>query len=841
MKKMSLWILATIAVIIIYQICYGFATLQPSNINWLLSVRHDWGTHYLGWAFYKNEPWHFPLGKVKGYNYPVGTNVGFTDSIPLFAIFFKLFAPRLSEDFQYFGIWLFLCHLLAAYFTILLFRLFKVNAVITLLAVIFVSANPVLVYRGLHPALCGQWLLLAGIYFYFLNPVNAKPYKILLYQFIILMLSSLINPYLCWMVLGFSFATPVKLCFFDKVITWKYLLGYLLFSLFFLGLVWYITGMVELGKKEDFNIAGAYGLYSLNLNSLVNPAGYSAILPQLKQVSWHQYEGFMYLGAGMLILLFLLLFYYGVIFINRRDEKRKTLKNNFTGYKGLIPLLVLTALYAIFSITLVFTFNDKVLFRIPAPAFFVRLEEIFRASARFFWMPYYLIVLFTLIGIAKSAIKPLIASIIIIAALVIQLYDIKPLLTSRRLLYGTYTPPMDNQSWIRVMSQFDEILFFPAFESPRIRSMDYQDFSYLALKAGKPVNLAYVARADSRAMQAFSDSLTAIVETGKLSPKALYITSAANLEHFSLVFQSDAARLNTLDGCYYIFSKGVKNYALVKFVNSLNIPLKGRLDSALAAISIRREFVETDKIPAADSTPIRYHLESFHIGEKVISMQGWAFIDTTKNNKGDSIFVTLTNVDKCYMGKSAIMQRTDISGAFGALYLNDAGFKFLAFTDSVQKGRYEVGLAIKNAQGHCVYQSTGNKTSIGVPEYGMPEKITHLPDAGKIVYDLNLDVTDSVISASGWAALENQDAAESVVSLVVKNKENIYVFATEPVRRPDVSASFNNKYQLDHSGYAVKFLKKTLPSGKYQMGFLITNKSRNSENVIFTEKQLDIR
>ncbi len=185
MKKMSLWILATIAVIIIYQICYGFATLQPSNINWLLSVRHDWGTHYLGWAFYKNEPWHFPLGKVIGYNYPVGTNVGFTDSIPLFAIFFKLFAPRLSEDFQYFGIWLFLCHLLAAYFTILLFRLFKVNAVITLLAVIFVSANPVLVYRGLHPALCGQWLLLAGIYFYFLNPVNAKPYKILLYQFII--------------------------------------------------------------------------------------------------------------------------------------------------------------------------------------------------------------------------------------------------------------------------------------------------------------------------------------------------------------------------------------------------------------------------------------------------------------------------------------------------------------------------------------------------------------------------------------------------------------------------------------------------------------------------------
>jgi len=101
-KKWALWIIATIAVIIIYQVCYGLVTLKPSNINWLMSAHEDWGTHYLGWAYYKSEPWHFPLGKVTGYNYPVGTNVGFTDSIPLCAIFFKLFAPLLSEDFQYF-------------------------------------------------------------------------------------------------------------------------------------------------------------------------------------------------------------------------------------------------------------------------------------------------------------------------------------------------------------------------------------------------------------------------------------------------------------------------------------------------------------------------------------------------------------------------------------------------------------------------------------------------------------------------------------------------------------------------------------------------------------------
>src|SRR5687768_7137938 len=95
-----------LAVLIIYHFAYGFNTLIPTNIDWLMAVLHDWGTHYLGWHFFKNEPWQFPIGNVSNYYAPLGTNVGFTDSIPLLAIFFKLFASILPENFQYFGLWL---------------------------------------------------------------------------------------------------------------------------------------------------------------------------------------------------------------------------------------------------------------------------------------------------------------------------------------------------------------------------------------------------------------------------------------------------------------------------------------------------------------------------------------------------------------------------------------------------------------------------------------------------------------------------------------------------------------------------------------------------------------
>ena len=205
-------------------------------------------------------------------------------------------------------------------------------------------------------------------------------------------------------------------------------------------MLWYLVGFIDFSKKEDLGISGAYGLYSMNLNSLFNSGGYSLLMPQLKQVSWHQYEGYMYLGLGMMILIAGLIFYYSFILMRSGISKKKT--NSAARYKNadIVPLIFVAIGYAILSIALVFTFNDKVLFRIPAPSFFIRLEEIFRACARFFWVPYYLILLFTIIGISKIRVRPLITSVFIVLALVIQLYDIRLFINEQEyVLWHLYT------------------------------------------------------------------------------------------------------------------------------------------------------------------------------------------------------------------------------------------------------------------------------------------------------------------------------------------------------------------------------------------------------------------
>ncbi len=75
---------------------------------------------------------------------------------------------------------------------------------------------------------------------------------------------------------------------------------------------WYAIGFFSFTHVSDLGVSNAYGLYAFNLNSLYNPSGWSALLPAFPLVSWHQYESFMYLGAGMIGLILIVLLFSGV-------------------------------------------------------------------------------------------------------------------------------------------------------------------------------------------------------------------------------------------------------------------------------------------------------------------------------------------------------------------------------------------------------------------------------------------------------------------------------------------------------------------------------------------------
>ena len=114
---------------IVFLSIYGVRVLDFTYDTWLLNSYQteslwDLSQHYIGWLFFRKSPWHFPLGVFDGL-YDGGMSIAYTDSIPLFAIIFKILSPLLPETFQYFGLFQLLCYVLMGGFASLIIHKFS--------------------------------------------------------------------------------------------------------------------------------------------------------------------------------------------------------------------------------------------------------------------------------------------------------------------------------------------------------------------------------------------------------------------------------------------------------------------------------------------------------------------------------------------------------------------------------------------------------------------------------------------------------------------------------------------------------------------------------------------
>ena len=58
-----------------------------------------------GWHQFRMDEWRFPLMEQALAGYPASMSVVFTDSNPLFSLFFKAFRSFLPPHFQFVGLW----------------------------------------------------------------------------------------------------------------------------------------------------------------------------------------------------------------------------------------------------------------------------------------------------------------------------------------------------------------------------------------------------------------------------------------------------------------------------------------------------------------------------------------------------------------------------------------------------------------------------------------------------------------------------------------------------------------------------------------------------------------
>ena len=491
-------------------------SLDVTNDAWIRTgyAEKDILQHYTGWLFYRQSPLAFPMGVAQGINWPEGCAVTFTDSIPLFAVLFRLLSAWLPATFQYFGWFTLLCYMLQGAAAALLLSLFSGRTAAVLCGAALFVFSPVMLERSFrHTALAAHWLLLFALYLYFLD--RRQGFRFRAGYLVLLGLATGIHPYFLPMLFAVFFADLLTHAAETRQVLRP--LGFLLAGFAVVLAVGWAFGIFS-GTASGG--AAGYGYFCMNLNSLfcpVSAGGYvwSRVLAQRPQ-GLGSVDGFNYLGLGALLALAPC-----VLWRLRQHGLRGALATLRRHWALAAVCLCLT----VFAVSSTVLYCNLVIVQIPLPDVVERLCSVFRASGRMFWPVYYLIFLFVFSMLARVEPRrcPWLGAVLLAALLAVQLWDISPALAQKRSFFTEsrqdFDYPLQSSVWEAAAGAFTHL------ESLDVSLYQAVYPAYYAATAGMTTSDGWAARYDTARRQIDTREAIAALEAGRYDPDTLYITS----------------------------------------------------------------------------------------------------------------------------------------------------------------------------------------------------------------------------------------------------------------------------------------------------------------------------
>jgi hypothetical protein len=494
----------------------GRRLIDPREIDWVM--KYDWQYHFLGWHFFRNEPWHWPPGLITNYYAPVGTAIGFTDSIPLVAFALKPFSSWLPMPMQYFGIWLVICFVLQGLFGVLLTALWTRDRWIQAAGGVLFVLVPTLLGRVGHPALASHWLLLWALWMYLRESIRPATWRM---HVAIGVLVGLVHPYLAVMVLLIVGALAGRRMLERSSPPGRRVveaIGPTLAAVVAVAIGWWCAGMFSVSGTEDFLSTGL-DRYSMNVLGPIAPAGWSGLLPELKLASDLQvFEGFQYLGAGILLLAIV-----AAVAAVRREAP----------WRAVLPLLVVVTVAAVYALSPRVTLGERVVIDYMNPIF-ARLA-IFRATGRFFWPAAYALLALA-VGIVASRFTPRVALAVLAGTIALQWVDLHGHYALLRTgthsaEFHTWRRPLQSPVWESIFPHYKHVVFYGP-EQCGPAPVEFQQPALIAGAHGLTINTGHVARVDRSARLEYCHQLRREFDAGEVQDDAVYLLNKQLVESF---------------------------------------------------------------------------------------------------------------------------------------------------------------------------------------------------------------------------------------------------------------------------------------------------------------------
>lgn len=420
-------------------------------------------------------PWHWPLFFVPGLGAPLGTNVTFLDIIPIVALTGKVIATLTGVVVNPYGVWVAACFVMPPVLaTGLLRALGQTSMLAAFSGSLLAVSMPCLLYRFGHMSLLGQFIIIGALWRYVCDLRTPRSRRCAAWLFW-LCLAVLVHPYLLAMTAAIYAAALLRRFPAERQVT---LLepGIAALSLAAMLL---LCGYIGASGVTSSSASG-FGYFSMNLLSPLWPQR-SGLFPgfyALVTGRAGQYEGFNYLGMGVILLL-------GTAAVVTRRADPGLLRRHRT---LLIVLLGLT----LFALSNVVFAGKWLVFFLPLPEPLLYAAGIFRSSGRMFWPCAYALALFGLALVLRHM-RPGWKSVVVLGCCMLQFLDTTPLRARITTLTQSRRPMvLDQAEWQVRMRNADQVHVTPSFGCGRLALDAVElELQMAAVIAGRPINVVY--------------------------------------------------------------------------------------------------------------------------------------------------------------------------------------------------------------------------------------------------------------------------------------------------------------------------------------------------------------
>ena len=430
----------------------GFNNVFPWNLDWL-NGKGDGSYDQLGFEFFRQSPLiQWPITAMP--NYVAGSGQVLGSGNGLFAIPAKIIGQVVPGSFQYLGIWIVLCFFLQGMFAEKLISRLTDSKALQILAAMSFIISPILLYRiGVmrHFQLGAHWLILAALYFYFDKNFRRKQWALLL------LLSILTSIYITAMVVVIFIASNIRniLCFPKSGLS-------RIASNFLIPLTALIFGFIFMGYASYGGNAKGSNFFRLSPISFVNSGDVSGLtfsttiksIPS-KSVSdffLEEPESFQYLGTGTMLGLIV-----SVLLVKRLSRT--------WSLKSISPLVVSVFGLFIFALSNRISISGYEL-TYWWPQLFHDVRQVFRASSRFGWPLYYLLVTaaFCFVVYRLSFPKKVVFAIAILFISVADGGNGIQRVRNELAASNEYVSTIKDQKWTDLAKNNDRMFIYPNFD-----------------------------------------------------------------------------------------------------------------------------------------------------------------------------------------------------------------------------------------------------------------------------------------------------------------------------------------------------------------------------------------